>query len=369
MQTSEYGLYIHVPFCKSRCSYCDFVSYTDFSLVEAYFKALELELEIWSEELFKPAIKSVYVGGGTPSDVDFEYLSRVLEKARELFDFKRPEVTVEINPNCQYVGELAKIGVNRVSIGLQAADDAVLRRVKRRHTVDDFMRTWEEVSKFFVNVNVDFIVGLPAETDSTIDRNMEIVKITQPKHVSVYVLETHDFKSSLQNDEVCERYEKFLLFLKEMGYERYEISNFAKIGYECVHNRVYWRNGDYIGVGVSAGGHIGFTRYVNTENIHLYIRTIWKGEHPYGYYRENDALQEAKETLFMGLRTAEGVNLVKIGSLLSNLKFEDLLRGLERYVVFDEGWIKLTDEGMNFSAWVIGEVLGRVEKAVNHVPR
>ncbi|AEH51019.1 radical SAM family heme chaperone HemW [Pseudothermotoga thermarum] len=361
MQAFEYGLYIHVPFCKSRCTYCDFVSYTDFSLVKEYFEAVKIELEMWSKELEMPKVTSIYVGGGTPSDVDFEYLSEILLEVEKLFALDNPEITVEINPKCSFIEKLAESKVNRISVGLQAADDNVLKKVKRRHSVSDFKKTWEIVCKYFENTNVDFIVGLPAESDLTILNNIEIVRTYKPKHVAVYVLEKeNDIRKTLEDEAVCERYERFLQALEEMGYVRYEISNFSLPGYECKHNMKYWKNENYVGVGVSAGGHIGFTRYVNTKDLKLYIKMMKAGKHPYEYYQQNDPFQEAKETIFMGLRIAEGVDLEKIKKLLPELNVRNLVEGLYDFVEFDEKHLRLSKKGMNQSGWVIGEIVRRL---------
>ncbi len=366
MSAFKCGLYIHVPFCRSRCAYCDFVSYTNFDMVKEYFEALETELEIWSAELNKPVIESIYVGGGTPSDVELNYLFKVCKKIRELFVIKQPEITIEINPDSTYdVKQLVDLGFNRISVGLQAADDLVLKTVNRRHTVDDFKKTWESISKYFENTNIDFIVGLPGESDLTIQNNIEVVRSFQPKHVSVYVLEKHDFGNTLEDELVCLRYEKFLNALLEMGYKRYEISNFAVRGYECRHNKKYWKNEDYIGTGISAGGHLGFTRYVNTKNIEFYIESIKQGKHPYEYYVENSTIQEAKETLFMGLRLAEGISVKRIKRLLPQLDIGSLAEGLEKYVRFDGDFLRLTEEGMDHSAWVIWKIVERVENFSN----
>ncbi|MGE0032552.1 MAG: radical SAM protein, partial [Pseudothermotoga sp.] len=154
-------MYLHVPFCKRRCTYCDFVSFTDFSQVKEYFEALWREIELWSRFLPTIRVETIYVGGGSPSDVPFELLERTFLRVQDLFvlteDF---EFTVEVNPSCEFVERLRFLNVNRVSIGLQAADEAVLERVKRRHSVGDFFKAFE-AAKSFAKVNVDFIVGLP----------------------------------------------------------------------------------------------------------------------------------------------------------------------------------------------------------------
>lgn len=361
--SDEVGLYVHVPFCKSRCSYCDFVSYTDFSLVDEYFKALWREIELWTSLLPEVRVGSIYFGGGSPSDVPFELLEKTVGLIAKRFHLKRDaEFTVEINPNCGFpVEKLKLLGVNRVSIGLQAADDSVLHRVRRRHTVSDFFRVFE-VAKSFARVNVDFIVGLPDESDRTIDEDVRVVERLKPDHVSIYLLETHE--PSL-NQSPCEevegRYERFVESVQSIGYLRYEISNFALNGNFCRHNLKYWRNEDYIGLGIAAGGHLGRIRYVNTSKIGEYASRIWKGEFAFEYFSENDELQELKESLFMGLRLREGVSVERLRSLYPafdpEVLFSDLLGELLR---LEGGFLRLTEKGFDLSARVLADVIDRI---------
>lgn len=315
--SDDVGLYVHVPFCRSRCSYCDFVSYTDFSLVDEYFKALWREIELWASLLPEVRVGSIYFGGGSPSDVPFELLEKTVNLITKCFRLKSDiEFTIEINPNCGFpVEKLKLLGVNRVSVGLQAADDSVLQRVGRRHTVNDFFRAFE-AAKSFAKVNVDFIVGLPGENDRTIEEDVCVVGKLKPDHVSIYLLETHesDLNQPLY-EEVEVRYERFVESVQSIGYLRYEISNFALNGNFCKHNLKYWRNEDYIGLGIAAGGHLGRIRYVNTSRMVEYVSRIWKEEFAFEYFSENDELQELKENLFMGLRLREGISVERLRSL------------------------------------------------------
>lgn len=359
---SDVGLYIHVPFCRSRCLYCDFISYTDLSKVEGYFEALWKEIELWSEVLMPLNVETIYMGGGSPSDVPFDLIERTFARIQDCFELKGGlEFTVEINPSCDFVEKLRLLNVNRVSIGLQAADDTVLRRVSRRHSLNDFFRTFE-LAKNFAKLNIDFIVGLPGESEKTIDNNVEVVERLKPDHVSIYLLEVHEKKlETPPYDVVMERYERFVEAVESMGYSRYEISNFALDGNFCNHNLKYWRNEDYLGIGVAAGGHLGRVRYVNTSNLQDYTLRITDGELPFEYFSKNNDVQELKETIFMGLRLSEGVSLERLKKVCARFDpqvlFSDLLGEL---LELHEGRLKLTKEGFDRSSQVLANVIDRI---------
>lgn len=227
--------------------------------------------------------------------------------------------------------------------------------------MSDFFRVFE-VAKSFARVNVDFIVGLPDESDRTIDEDVRVVERLKPDHVSIYLLETHE--PSL-NQSPCEevegRYERFVESVQSIGYLRYEISNFALNGNFCRHNLKYWRNEDYIGLGIAAGGHLGRIRYVNTSKIGEYASRIWKGEFAFEYFSENDELQELKESLFMGLRLREGVSVERLRSLYPafdpEVLFSDLLGELLR---LEGGFLRLTEKGFDLSARVLADVIDRI---------
>ncbi|WP_461768228.1 radical SAM family heme chaperone HemW [Pseudothermotoga sp.] len=356
------GLYIHVPFCRSRCIYCDFVSYTDFSKVEEYFEALWKELKLWSEHFSSLSIDTIYIGGGSPSDVPFNFLERTLSHVQNFFSLKNdPEVTVEINPNCEFVEKLKLLGVNRVSIGLQAADETVLRRAGRRHSLGDFFKAFER-ARNFAKMNVDFIVGLPGESEETINNDIRTIEELKPDHVSIYLLEVHEKRlETPSRDVMMERYERFVEATQSMGYFRYEISNFALNDKFCRHNLKYWRNENYLGVGVSAGGHLGNIRYVNTPDLHDYVLRISRGELAFEYFSRNDTVQELKETIFMGLRLSEGVSVRRLKKICPwfdpNALFSDLFGEL---LELHDDRLRLTKEGFDRSCEVLADVIDRI---------
>ncbi|WP_028843289.1 radical SAM family heme chaperone HemW [Pseudothermotoga elfii] len=356
MYHSDYiGLYVHIPFCKDRCNYCDFVSYTDLSLVEDYFESLLKEITIWSQYVGKVSLNSIYVGGGTPSDIPLKYLEKTFDTISKSFNLCDPEITVEINPKFRYFYELRNLGVNRISMGLQAADDTVLKAVNRRHSVSEFRETCREAMNYFENINIDFIIGLPFESEQTIWNNLKVINEYNPKHVSVYILESK--QEFLDQDTLADHHESFISALLENGYERYEISNFAYPGYQCKHNLKYWNNEDYIGIGVSAGGHIGLKRYVNSSNILLYMECLKNGKFAFEYFKENSPLDELKETLFMGLRLSNGIKIDKLMQLSPELKIDELTSILNGYLIYDQESLRLSSTGKDFSKFVLSKII------------
>ncbi len=317
---------------------------------------------MWSESIGKRKIDTVYIGGGTPSDVPIEYISEILTTVEKNFYLIDPEITIEINPNFSSFADLKNLGINRLSIGLQAADDSVLRAVNRRHSVADFNRAYENAINYFDNVNVDFIVGLPRENSHTIVENLSIIERYHPKHVSVYVLEVHDenqISSQTDQDITAIHHDIFVNELEKLGYERYEISNFSLPGYRCKHNLKYWHNDDYIGIGVSAGGHVGSKRYVNVSSLQKYIESVNKEKFAFEYFHENDSLEELRETLFMSLRLCDGVDVYRLKKLLPEIDVHKLVQMFPDQLILDKGKLKMSKSGMDFSCTLLSEIIDK----------
>lgn len=328
------AVYVHVPFCKSKCVYCDFYSVVSEKFDE-YFSHLLREIDLYEEVLSESEIKTVYFGGGTPSVVPPSFLKMVLEKLERVSrGFTPDEITIEVNPESVETEKLKiykQIGINRISLGVQACDDTVLKNAGRLYKEETLKKKAKIVLEQFENVNFDFILGLPGETDITLKKDFRFLEEFPPQHVSLYLLEV-DERTRLfdliqkglvelpEEDDVERRHDLFVEFLKERGFLRYEISNFAKPGKKSLHNLFYWRNENYLGLGVSAGGHIGRFRYVNASDLKEYEEKITKGELPYEYVHENTEEEEALETVFMGLRIKEGVELNRVKILLPLLE-------------------------------------------------
>lgn len=354
---NKISLYIHIPFCKKRCYYCDFVSFTEGS-IENYISALLSEVNLYREKL-KRGVKTLYIGGGTPSFINEYYIKKIVEKLSEYL--KLEEFTIEVNPDSfdEYKAKFYKdLGINRLSIGIQTFDDIVLKKSGRTHDAKEALRAYEIATKYFENVNVDFIIGLPGETWRSIEGIVDFIRVYTPKHISLYLLEIHEGTLISQfykkhPDEVYERYDAVLTFLKSSGYERYEISNFALEGKYSKHNLVYWANLDYVGLGISAGGHLDSMRYNNVSTFEQYYTKLKKKEYPIEYKVINKIERETLESIFMMLRTKWGIDK----KLIANLpKLDTVLDILSSKYEFFDG-TKLNETGMDFSNLFLGELL------------
>ena len=344
------GVYVHVPFCKSRCIYCDFVSYLD-SSYEEYTEYILKEIDMYKEYL-SGGVSTLYIGGGTPSVFPVEFLWKIVNKLSEFGTFD--EFSIEVNPdsfNENLAREYKALGVNRLSMGLQSTDDVVLKKSGRLYEYESFLKKYSIARTYFDNVNVDFIVGLPGESWKTIQENVRFVSDFAPDHVSVYLLEVHEENGNSflkkPDDHTFQRYEEFLNALKSYGYERYEISNFALNGKYCIHNLKYWFNLDYVGLGVAAGGHIGFLRYNNKESLNDYFIALSDGRLPRNYEVFNTPEREALETLFMALRTKWGIDSESIKEK-TEVDVSNVLNVLKQRFDFFDG-TKLSERGMDFS--------------------
>ena len=377
---SDICVYIHIPFCKSKCLYCDFVSYVNFPHIEEYFEAVLKELEMYSHLLNSRGVKTVYFGGGTPNFVPERYIEKILKKLEKLSGVYEPvEITLEMNPDSVTIRKVLhylEMGINRISLGVQAFDDIVLEMVKRPHGTGEIDRALSILMTYFENVNIDFILGLPMETDKTIERDMKLLETYTPSHVSLYLLDV-DEETPLRRlidkgvlklpseEEIARRHTRFLKFLGKKGYLRYEISNFAREGKECIHNLSYWKNEEYLGIGVSSGGHIGRLRYVNVGDISEYMKMVNKGIVPYGYKRVNGDDEEFVETIFMSLRLREGVYKEEIIKKFGDKRYRALQEFAERFrehfnVHSDR--ISLSEMGFDLSRYVFKELLETFSK-------
>lgn len=336
--SSDLFVYFHIPFCVKRCPYCDFVSSTDLSLIEDYFRALFEDIESFEGLLMDRSIRTVYFGGGTPSLVDPSYLYRVLKKL-DGFNFKPVEITVELNPESVTKEKLLsykEVGVNRVSLGVQAFDENVLKLSGRPHKTLEVLKALKDIVDLFENFNIDFIIGLPGYDENVIDENLMLVEKFNPTHVSVYTLELHEntllYRMYVSGridlpENTMDLFFKMVEGLKKLGYERYEISNFARNNMYSVHNLSYWYSMNYLGFGVSAGGYVESWRYVKTPSVKDYIRDPRK----LSYDRKNDPCEDSKEILFMGLRLVDGIPIKRIPY------GDDILRDISDYISTQNG--------------------------------
>ena len=326
--SSDLFVYVHIPFCVKRCFYCDFISTTDRSLVEDYFKALVDDIRSYEEFFKNRIIRSIYFGGGTPSLVDPKYIWTVL-RALSSFEYDPVEITIELNPESTTRDKLLHyrdIGINRVSLGVQAFDDDVLSLSGRPHKISEVIQALHHISSVFDNFNIDFIVGLPGYDERVVRKNLELVGNFDPPHLSVYTLEIHEdtpiYKMYLSGklnlpENTMDLFFEMVDGLRNLGYERYEISNFAKDENYSVHNLSYWYSMNYLGFGVSAGGYLDSYRYLKTFDIEKYIENPMS----FSYEKKNNPCEDSKEILFMGLRLVEGIpeDMIPVKAILKTI--------------------------------------------------
>lgn len=274
-----YGVYIHIPFCKAKCKYCAFISSPDFSLQKAYVGTLVGEIK--STQITDGYADTVYIGGGTPSCLYRGGLSEIMSAVRSKFSvLHNAEITVECNPesvDSEFISECKDIGVNRISMGLQSSCDNVLRQIGRVHTYADYIKAIQLLRKAFDNISSDIILGLPYQDIDDIDKSITTIA-NHCSHVSVYAL-TVENGTPLKNsgyepsdDNIADMYDFAVKRLSDLGFSRYEVSNFAKCGRESKHNLKYWNCSPYIGLGVAAHGYDGNrTRYMHGDDIKKYI--------------------------------------------------------------------------------------------------
>lgn len=326
----DLGIYIHIPFCKSKCFYCDFCSEKlnnnneDEQFVSKYIDAVCKEILLNSELLSEYNISSIYIGGGTPSLIDSKYIQKILD-ILNLFSNSSIETTIEINPGTCDVSKLehyAKMGINRLSIGLQTINNNTLAKIGRNTSVEEFKRLYDDAVKLnFKDISVDLIIGLPDEDLNTFSKTLSyLVDLKNITHISAYSLEVHESTKldfliknkflTLPSDEI-EREMKHLLdsTLEKEGYIRYEISNWAKEGFESKHNLKYWTLKNYLGFGASSASYIGSTRYTNTSSINEYVECINNETSCRSETEDLDKLDHIKEYIILHLRLKDGFNI------------------------------------------------------------
>ncbi len=369
----EIGVYVHIPFCVRKCYYCDFVSYSDkFELQEEYIKKLIEEIEDNKDLLKNNEITTIYIGGGTPSSLKPELIKNVLDKICEVANIKnkeKVEITIEVNPGTVTKNNLQlykNCGINRLSIGLQSTNDKLLNEIGRIHNYEQFLNTYNwAVEAGFSNINVDLMLGLPTQTISDLKESLEkIVNLKPaPKHVSVYSLiieegteiENKISEGELQLPEEAEernQYKYTKNYLELNGYKHYEISNFAKPGYESKHNMNCWEQKQYVGFGLAAHSYINGCRYSNTCDLEEYLSK--ESEDVKTMHEEQTLEDMQKEYMLLGLRKIDGVSVSKFKEKFGEnpiYLFRNELQKLveEDLVVVDLDNIKLTNKGLDFA--------------------
>lgn len=325
----ELGLYIHIPFCVSKCYYCNFNSFVGLdNLKDDYKNAIIKEIIAFSVNAKNHIVTSVYIGGGTPSCMNCGTISDILTTIKSHYNVSdNAEISVEANPNSiteDKVAEWKNSGVNRVSIGLQSSDDKLLKIINRPHTKKDYLNAINLLKKYgFNNINTDIMLGLPGQTLKHVKDTLKLILDTNIPHVSAYSLileeDTPLFKMVSSNelvlpseDEVVEMYDYVNDILSKNNIERYEVSNFSKHGYECLHNNNCWDMVEYVGFGVGANSYFNGDRWGNIADVKKYIECINKASYIEDFRETQSDEDLFDEYIMLKLRTRDGVNLNKI---------------------------------------------------------
>jgi oxygen-independent coproporphyrinogen III oxidase len=362
------GVYIHIPFCRSRCSYCDFATGTyDGPLAERYVAAVAREITSFLAHEQASEVDTIYFGGGTPSLLSPAQVGRLLRAVRERFSVAaHAEVTMEMNPGTvtpRALSELRRLGINRASFGAQTFDDRELRRLGRVHTADDVRQTIKDLREAgFRNVSFDLIAGLPAQTLAVWSRNLDEALRLRPEHLSLYLLEVHEGTPLAEqirrgqqprpdDDAAAEMFQLMLERTAAAGYEHYEISNFCLPGYESRHNTKYWTSEAVYGFGCAAHSFDGERRrWANERDAARYTAFIEEGASPIVERVELDAREAQAEAVFLGLRLMRGLSLSQhraaFGRDLETEYAADLARLVEAGLIsIEDERLKLTRHG------------------------
>lgn len=380
MNKKELGIYIHIPFCKKKCYYCDFVSYANnCKNVEEYIKTVIKEIESYNLENYN--ITTIYIGGGTPSYIDSKYIVEILAKLKQKLQnnetkFNNIEITIEVNPGTitnSKIKDYKKSGINRISIGLQSTNNNLLKEIGRIHTFEEFLEAYNIVKKKFDNINIDLMIGLPKQKILDIKKSLEEIIKLNPNHVSVYSLileegtvlykkvENNDLELPSEDEE-----RKMYWYVKNTlelnGYNHYEISNFAKLGKESRHNLNCWNQEEYIGFGVAAHSYLNGIRFSNTINVEEYIQHIENNRKEENIQiEESQSLEDKKnEFMMLGFRKIQGVDIARFKEkFIDNPIFlyrENLNKLVEEGLIeVDLNHIKLTNKGIDLANLVFEE--------------
>ncbi|MBN8046304.1 MULTISPECIES: radical SAM family heme chaperone HemW [Paraclostridium] len=373
------GLYIHVPFCAQKCYYCDFNSYKiNSNQKKEYLINIEREMKFYKDEFKDKCFDTVFFGGGTPSILTVDELQELVNNINENFNIKKDaEITIECNPgtiNREKLEAMKKMGINRLSIGLQATQNYHLKSIGRIHTYEEFEKNYYDALDIgFENINIDLMYALPNQkTQEWKDTLDKIIKLN-PSHISAYSLileegtklyymyQNKEFEL-LDEDTDINMYNYTIDTLKRHGYNQYEISNYSKEDLECKHNIIYWKCDNYLGLGPGASGFIGDTRYSNIEDICEYNKCIMQNIRPVSEEIELTKKDKIEEFIFMGLRMNEGIN-IDIFKERFDTDFYDIYQEVmdklikRELVRFDGKNISLTQKGREISNSVFIEFL------------
>lgn len=376
----ELGIYIHIPFCIQKCYYCDFISYANKEeKIEAYIQALKKEIEEESKQK-EGEVTTIYFGGGTPSLLKSNHIQEVIETIRRHYKVvETAEITIEVNPGTVKevaLKEYKQMGINRLSIGLQSTKNKLLKQIGRIHTYEEFLTCYELARKAgFRNINVDLMLGLPNQTLQDVMESVQEVIQLEPEHISLYSLileENTPLQAMIEKkiyslpEEELERkmYWKTKQLLEKNKYHHYEISNFAKEGYESKHNVNCWSQKEYLGFGIAAHSYFNHKRYCNTDSIEEYIENLERNkiERNRTIWEIQSQEEKKKEYMLLGLRKIEGVSIQEFKNQFIENPLYTFHKELEKLVneeliEVNLDQIQLTNKGLDFANLVWEEFI------------
>ena len=371
------GIYIHIPFCKKRCIYCDFYSTTQSNRIDEYIDALCKELEMRKDYLNGEEIETIYFGGGTPSQLGKSHFDDIFKSIKQFYTIaKDAEITIEANPDNlseEYVKMLSELPLNRISIGIQTFNDDTLKLLNRRHNSQQAIDAFNRCRKHgFKNISLDLMYGLPGESLESWKSDLSIITKLNPEHISAYHLiyeegtkmwelkESHDVKEVSENMSV-EMFSTLIETLKESGYEHYEISNFSKPYLYSRHNSSYWKGVKYLGCGPSAHSYDQISRQWNIASLDRYIEGINSGKADYEI-EKLDITTQYNEFVITSIRTMWGMDLsilkekfgVALYDYAMKMSEENIKKG---YLEVADNKLKLTKEGIFISDGIMSDLL------------
>lgn len=366
---NKLAIYVHIPFCKQKCKYCDFTSFENKEdKISIYVEALIKEILSYKEKTKNYIVTSVYFGGGTPSFIDTSFIEKIYNALKNSYKFLDDmEITIECNPGTVTLKKLKKyreIGINRISFGVQTFNDKLLKDIGRVHSVSDAISGFYMAREAgFNNISLDLMFGLPNQTIKDVNKTLNKFIELNPEHISTYSLKIEDKtvfgrlydEGKLKLPDENEEREMYYLIkekLKENGYEHYEISNFSKAGFESRHNTAYWERQNYLGFGLGASSCFEEIRFSNTSNFEEYIKNFS------GFIKDREELKKEdidSEKVILGLRMLKGIDEEFVCYDKWKKAVEKLINaGL---VIKEEGKIKLTDKGLDLANQVFVEFI------------
>lgn len=374
----RFGIYVHIPFCKSKCKYCDFISFSCMEQkTEKYFDVLIKEIES-KKNCTSKEITTIYIGGGTPSVPNSQYIIKVINTIKSTFKISKAcEITIEVNPGTvtrEKLLDYKKAGVNRISIGLQSTDDRILNLIGRIHNYEQFLNTYNLVKEVgYNNINIDLMLGIPTQTENELTQSLQKVISLKPNHISIYSLIVEDnteMQRLIDNRELelpsedIERkmYWKTKKILEKNGFNQYEISNFAQKGYESKHNLDCWNQEEYVGIGLAAHSYINRKRFSNISNLDQYIENENNFEKNIVVNETQNKEEQSKEYMMIGLRKIEGISISEFEKKfrinpLFYFRFEINNLVEKGLIEVDLDRIKLTKKGLDFANIVFEEFI------------